>query len=186
MQSLRGFLPSRLSTCGSPSAKTRLKGVNLRVAAGHDHGHPGRLRLGQVRPDEAHDRPAAAGPGQGVVDGEDVVPLTGRELDRVRRKFGMVFQSAALFDSMTVGDNVAFPSARAHASSANRVARVVAREARGGGAHRASRTASPAELSGGMRKRVGLARAIGSSPRSSCTTSRPPGSIRSPPTTSTR
>ena len=46
---------------------------------------------------------------QVLIDGEDIVPLKGVEIDRVRRKFGMVFQNAALFDSMTVGDNVVFP-----------------------------------------------------------------------------
>src|SRR4051812_32504599 len=47
--------------------------------------------------------------GQVVIDGEDLVPMGPEELERVRHKFGMVFQAAALFDSMDVYDNVAFP-----------------------------------------------------------------------------
>src|SRR5687768_13976464 len=47
--------------------------------------------------------------GQVIVDGEDLVPLGDAQLEQVRRKFGMVFQAAALFDSMTVFENVAFP-----------------------------------------------------------------------------
>lgn len=47
--------------------------------------------------------------GKVIVDGEDIVPLDERDLERARRKFGMVFQAAALFDSMTVYENVSFP-----------------------------------------------------------------------------
>jgi len=86
--------------------------------------------------------------GDVLVDGENIVPLTGPSLDRVRRKFGMVFQSAALFDSMTVGDNVAFPLKEHTKLNATERAQKVAEKR------------MPAELSGGMRKRVGLARAI--------------------------
>src|SRR6476660_4223927 len=54
--------------------------------------------IGLLKPDK----------GKVIVDGEDVVPMDERELERVRRKFGMVFQGAALFDSMTVYENVSF------------------------------------------------------------------------------
>ncbi len=102
--------------------------------------------------------------GQVFVDGEDVVPLNDLEMERVRRKFGMVFQGAALFDSMTVYENVAFPL-REHAklSEAEMRKRVQEKLALVGLHDVADRY--PADLSGGMRKRVGLARAIVRDPK---------------------
>jgi phospholipid/cholesterol/gamma-HCH transport system ATP-binding protein len=102
--------------------------------------------------------------GQVFVDGEDVVPLDDLEMERVRRKFGMVFQGAALFDSMTVYENVAFPL-REHAklSEAEMRKRVDEKLAIVGLHDVADRY--PADLSGGMRKRVGLARAIVRDPK---------------------
>ncbi len=97
--------------------------------------------------------------GQVLVEGEDLVPLGPEALARVRRKFGMVFQGAALFDSMSVFDNVAFPlreharlpEAEVRERVAQKLALVGLRGVEG---------KSPSELSGGMRKRVGLARAV--------------------------
>jgi len=95
-----------------------------------------------------------------VIDGEDITHLNERNLIRVRSKFGMVFQGAALFDSMTVAENVAFAFRRERKFTEKEVARKVAEALDmvelGGGIEKKS----PAELSGGMRKRVGLARAI--------------------------
>lgn len=93
------------------------------------------------------------------VDGEDLAKLDPANLLRVRRKFGMVFQQAALFDSMTVAQNVAFPLVEHTAMGPDELdARVQSRLALVGLANMAHKF--PAELSGGMRKRVGLARAI--------------------------
>jgi phospholipid/cholesterol/gamma-HCH transport system ATP-binding protein len=93
------------------------------------------------------------------IDGENIVAMNERQLLRVREKFGMVFQGAALFDSMTVAENVAFPLERKHKLTAGEIARRVAAALDvvdlPGTQHK-----KPAELSGGMRKRVGLARAI--------------------------
>jgi phospholipid/cholesterol/gamma-HCH transport system ATP-binding protein len=97
--------------------------------------------------------------GEVLIDGEKITGMNERELLRVRSRFGMVFQGAALFDSMTVAENVAFPLVRqgqlTSAQIASRVSEALEMvELPGTEAKR------PSELSGGMRKRVGLARAI--------------------------
>jgi len=97
--------------------------------------------------------------GSVLVEGEDLSHMNERELLRVRRKFGMVFQGAALFDSMTVEDNVAFALRRdrkmSEAEIKQKVSMVLERVGLPG-----TEKKRPSELSGGMRKRVGLARAI--------------------------
>ena len=97
--------------------------------------------------------------GQVLIDGEDIVPMNERQLLRVRQKFGMLFQGAALFDSMTVAENVGFALNRQcktpEAEVRKRVAEVLEMVDLPG-----IEDKKPSELSGGMRKRVGLARAI--------------------------
>lgn len=93
------------------------------------------------------------------IDGEDITHMNERDLIRVRSKFGMVFQGAALFDSLTVAENVAFAFRRNKTMTPREIARKVAEvlemvELPG------IEKKKPSELSGGMRKRVGLARAI--------------------------
>lgn len=97
--------------------------------------------------------------GSVMVDGEDIVPYGPEELARVRRKFGMVFQAAALFDSMTVYENVSFP-VREHAKLPEEQIREIVRAKLGIVGLKNVEDKYPADLSGGMRKRVGLARAI--------------------------
>jgi phospholipid/cholesterol/gamma-HCH transport system ATP-binding protein len=105
--------------------------------------------IGLLRPDS----------GQVLIEGEDIAPMDERAMLRVRRKFGMVFQGAALFDSMTVAENVGFAFRRdrsvTRAEVEKRVAEVLAMVDLPG-----TEGKKPSELSGGMRKRVGLARAI--------------------------
>ncbi len=99
-----------------------------------------------------------------LVDGEDVTAMTASERERVTHKFGMLFQGAALFDSLPVWENVAFGLIQVHRLS-RRAAREQALEAMvqvGLDPDIAQRY--PAELSGGMQKRVGLARAIATKP----------------------
>jgi phospholipid/cholesterol/gamma-HCH transport system ATP-binding protein len=101
--------------------------------------------------------------GEVLVDGERITPLSEDELAPVRRKVGMLFQGAALFDSLTIAENVAFPlrehTALDEAAIAARVAEVLAEVDLTGIEARL-----PAELSGGMRKRAGLARALALAP----------------------
>jgi phospholipid/cholesterol/gamma-HCH transport system ATP-binding protein len=93
------------------------------------------------------------------VDGEEVVGTDERTLDTIRRKFGMLFQGAALFDSMTVGENVALPLREHTRLDDAEIRRRVVERLEWVGLTEVEHT-KPASLSGGMRKRVGLARAV--------------------------
>lgn len=97
--------------------------------------------------------------GDVLIDGTNLCGLTERELLGVRRKFGMLFQMAALFDSLTVFENVSFVLRRERGHTEAEMRRLVA-EALEMVELPGIEERKPAELSGGMRKRVGLARAI--------------------------
>lgn len=109
--------------------------------------------IGLIRPDE----------GSVLINGTETAELTAAELDQVRIKFGMLFQGAALFDSMTAFENVAFPL-REHTAMDGAAIRQRVEECLGLVGLKDIDDRYPAELSGGMRKRVGLARAIAMHP----------------------
>jgi len=136
-----------------------LDGVNLRIESGESVVIIGRSGggksvllkqlIGLNKPDS----------GQVLIDNQDIVPMNERQLLEVRRKFGMLFQGAALFDSMTVAENVGFPLRKNRSLTPKDVAARVA-EALDVVDLPGTEKKKPSELSGGMKKRVGLARAI--------------------------
>ncbi|HWE27848.1 MAG TPA: ABC transporter ATP-binding protein [Polyangia bacterium] len=136
-----------------------LRGVDLDVERGHINvviGGSGQGKsvlmkhlMGLLRPDAGHI----------WVDGEDVVGLNDVQLNELRRKFGMAFQYAALFDSLTVEQNVAFPLVEHTNKSKTEIHELVVKRLDSLGLRNIEKK-FPAELSGGMRKRVGLARAL--------------------------
>jgi phospholipid/cholesterol/gamma-HCH transport system ATP-binding protein len=105
----------------------------------------------------ALERPSS---GSIFIDGEDIAQLPERELNRVRQKIGMVYQYAALLDSSTVFDNIAFPLVEHTKLSAKEIRDKVMHKLSVLELKDGVEKKFPAELSGGMRKRVGLARAL--------------------------
>jgi len=105
--------------------------------------------VGLVRPDR----------GRVLIDGEDITAARGRRLEALRRRFGFLFQGGALFDSLTVFDNVALPLREKTRLSEEEIRHRVISTLREVGLHDVEGK-YPAELSGSMKKRVALARAI--------------------------
>ena len=131
------------------------KGETIAIIGGSGSGKSTLLRL-MI----GLDRPSA---GEIYIGGENITMLNENALDRVRLRMGMVFQYSALFDSMSVGENVAFGlREHTHASEAE-IRRIVAEKLELVGLPGAAQM-MPQELSGGMKKRVGLARAIATNP----------------------
>jgi len=145
-------------------SQTVLNGVNLEIPEGmitavigpSGEGKSVLLKhmIGLMRPES----------GSVVVDGEEITGLGRSGLNRVREKFGMLFQNAALFDSLTVFENVAFPlqekTSLSDAEIAQRVRDALLQVGLSG-----VDAKYPDQLSGGMKKRVGLARALLMNPR---------------------
>src|SRR4051794_30240021 len=111
--------------------------------------------LGLVRPTQ----------GQVIFDGNDLSHLSDKQLTHERIRFGFVFQQAALFDSMTIEQNVAFPLRQHTKKSKEEIHEIVHARLAEVGLPETILFKKPAELSGGMRKRVGLARALALGPQ---------------------
>lgn len=101
--------------------------------------------------------------GQVLVEGEDITTLKRTDLARVRKRIGMLFQNAALFDSISVGENVAFPLRR-HTRLPDEEIRARAQDLLATVGLEREYDKMPADLSGGMKKRAGLARALALDP----------------------
>ncbi len=144
--------------------KTVLDGVNLRVRPGESlvviggsgTGKSVMLKciLGLMYPDK----------GKIFIDGEDTTRISGRAREQAMRKFGMLFQGAALFDSLPVWENVAFGLIRGRKLRRGEAKDIAMDKLAKVGLSEDVAMLSPAELSGGMQKRVGLARAIAADP----------------------
>ena len=134
-------------------------GETLAIIGGSGSGKSTFLRLliGLIKPTS----------GQILIDGQDIVPMCEAELNKVRLKMGMVFQYSALFDSMTVGENVAF-GLREHTKLSDADIKEIVREKLHLVGLDGVEDMMPNELSGGMKKRVSLARAIAVEPSIIC------------------
>ncbi len=141
-----------------------LKNVNLEIQAGETMvimGASGsgksvflKIIMGLLEPDN----------GEVWIDGKEITKLTNKEMDEVRKRIGMVFQFSALFDSLTVGENVGFSLSRHTNLTHSQIDKIVAEKLEMVGLP-GIENVMPAELSGGMRKRVSLARAISMDPQ---------------------
>jgi len=149
--------------CRKFGSQIVLNGVNLTVSRGETVVLLGRsgtgksvflkLLVGLQKPDSGSIR----------IDGDEITGLDPGKLNQVRRKIGFLFQQAALYDSLTVEENVAFPLRR-HTRMAAREVRSRARELLASVGLERDFSKLPSELSGGMQKRVGLARALALEP----------------------
>jgi phospholipid/cholesterol/gamma-HCH transport system ATP-binding protein len=145
-------------------SRTVLDDVSFEVPAGRGFVILGRSGTGKsvtlkhivalTRPDK----------GRVFVEGDEISALAGPELARVRKRIGFLFQNAALFDSISVGENVAFPMRR-HTKWSNEEIRTRASEKLESVGLGQEYDKMPAALSGGMRKRAGLARAMALDPK---------------------
>lgn len=132
-----------------------VKGETITIIGGSGMGKSVFLKLflGVLDPDE----------GAVIFDGRNMNEMGERELMKMRRRIGMLFQGSALFDSLTVKENVAYPLREHFNHTEDEISRIVADRLRMVGLPGIEHI-MPADLSGGMKKRVGLARAIATDP----------------------
>ncbi|HML94787.1 MAG TPA: ABC transporter ATP-binding protein [Thermodesulfobacteriota bacterium] len=149
----KSFGPKEVHTGLSLSIR---RGENITVLGGSGSGKSVLLKeiTGLLKPES----------GKVIIEGEDIVPLEEKDLVHVRKKMGMLFQGAALFDSLTVQENIAYPLRENTELPENEIEEVVARNLELVGLP-GIEDKMPSDLSGGMKKRVGLARALAMNPK---------------------
>ncbi|MBI4228260.1 MAG: ABC transporter ATP-binding protein [Deltaproteobacteria bacterium] len=132
------------------------RGENITVLGGSGSGKSVLLKeiTGLIKPDE----------GEVVIENENIVPMDESELVHVRKKIGMLFQGAALFDSLTVAENIAYPLREGNKHSEEEINEIVSTNLELVGLP-GIEDKLPSDLSGGMKKRVGLARAMAMNPK---------------------
>lgn len=132
-----------------------IKGETITIIGGSGKGKSVflKLLLGVLKPDD----------GKVFFSGRDISTMNDAELAKYRSRIGMLFQGAALFDSLTVGENVAYPVREHFRYSEEEIAKIVAEKLAMVGLP-GTEYMMPSDLSGGMKKRVGLARAISTNP----------------------
>lgn len=143
--------------------RTVLSGINLSIKKGETFvimGGSGcgkstllRLLVGADKPDE----------GEIIIYGKNIVTLSQKELDEIRKKIGILYQSGALLNSLTVGENISLPLTE-HTKLAPDIVNIMVKMKLELVGLTGFENLKPAELSGGMKKRVGLARAIAMDP----------------------
>lgn len=132
------------------------KGENITVLGGSGSGKSVLLKeiTGLLKPDS----------GDVIVEGQNIVHMDERELVNVRKNIGMLFQGSALFDSLTVEENIAYPLRENASFLENEIKEIVAKNLELVGLPDIE-DKMPSDLSGGMKKRVGLARAMAMNPK---------------------
>jgi len=132
------------------------KGENITILGGSGSGKSVLLKeiTGLIRVDR----------GEVIIEGENIVPMGEEELIHVRKKIGMLFQGAALFDSLSVAENIAYPIREHFEYSEEKIKEIVAENLELVGLP-GIEDKLPSDLSGGMKKRVGLARALAMNPK---------------------
>lgn len=141
-----------------------LKGLNLKIAekeltaiigkSGSGKSVFLRLLIGILKPDS----------GRIMIENVDITQISSQKLDIIRSKFGVVFQGGALFDSITIYDNIAFPLREKFKLDKSKIHELVSRALDDVGLH-GSEKKYPSEISGGMKKRAALARALVTEPQ---------------------
>jgi phospholipid/cholesterol/gamma-HCH transport system ATP-binding protein len=141
-----------------------LKGIDLNIKDGETMAVMGasgsgksvllKLIVGLLAPED----------GEIWIDGKEITNLSEKQMDKVRKNIGMVFQSGALFDSLTVGENVSFSLVRRTEMDKSEIAKTISEKLEMVGL-KGIENMMPSQLSGGMRKRVSLARSISMNPQ---------------------
>lgn len=159
----KSFIDLR-NLCVRFGSQTVLRDINLQVAKGETIAIIGESGCGKTVLMKTIIRLIFPSTGEVFFDGQNLAKTNEKELTLQRMRFGFVFQAAALFDSMTIFQNVAFPLTQHRLQDKSEIKDLVLKRISQVGLPESVLDKKPAELSGGMRKRVGLARALAMEP----------------------